>query len=101
MHVDPPAPTNIRAKVLTAHKIKVKWNQSSSFGVTGYLISYTTTASYANSGSVTVNDVSTTSHTLTNLKENTLYTITVQATTSDSRKSCNSNEVSVTTCKLL
>ena len=101
MYVDPPAPTNIRVKVLTAHKIEVTWNQSSTSGVTGYLISYTTTPSYASDESVTVNDGSTTSHTLTNLKENTLHTITVQATTSDKRKSCSSNEVSVTTCKFL
>ena len=40
---------------------------------------------------------STTSHTLTNLEEYTLYTITVQATASDNRISANSNEVSVTT----
>ena len=35
--------------------------------------------------------------TLNNLEEDTLYTITVQATTSDNRMSANSNEVSVRT----
>ena len=40
---------------------------------------------------------STKSHTLTNLEEYTLYTITVQATTSDNTMSANSNEVSVRT----
>ena len=41
-------------------------------------------------------DGTTTSHTLTNLEEGTLYTITVQATNS-SGTSPNSNEVLVTT----
>ena len=40
---------------------------------------------------------STTSGTLTDLEEYTLYTITVQATISDNRMSTNSNEVSVRT----
>ena len=40
---------------------------------------------------------STTSGTLTNLEEDTLYTITVQATNSDNIISSNSNEVSVRT----
>ena len=46
---------------------------------------------------MTVNGGSTTSGTLTNLEEDTLYIITVQATTSDNRMSANSNEVSVRT----
>ena len=73
------------------------WGPSLSSDVTGYLISYTTTAPYGSDGSVMVNGHSTTSHTLTNLEEYTLYTITVQATASDRRISFNSNEVSVTT----
>ena len=83
--------------MLTPRSVEVTWNQSSSSDVTGYLISYTTTASYTSGGSVTVSGGSTTSHTLTNLEEDTLYTITVQATTSDNRMSANSNEVSVRT----
>ena len=46
---------------------------------------------------MTVDGGSTTSGTLNNLEENTLYTITVQATASDNRTSTNSNEVSVRT----
>ena len=90
-------PTNVRATLLTPRSVEVTWDQSSSSDVTGYLISYTTTALYTSGGNVTVNGGSTTSGTLTNLEENTLYTITVQATTSDSRMSGNGNEVSVTT----
>ena len=90
-------PTNARARVVTPHKIEVTWIPSSSSDVTGYIISYTTTASYTSGGSVPVNGGSTTSGTLTNLEEDTLYTITVQATTSDNRMSANSNEVSVRT----
>ena len=44
---------------------------------------------------MTVDGGSITSGTLNNLEEDTLYTITVQATTSDNRISTNSNEVSV------
>ena len=89
-------PTAVKATVLTPRSVEVTWDQSSSSDVTGYLISYTTTASYTSGGSVTVSGRSTTSHTLTNLEEDTLYTITVQATTSDGM-SANSNEVSVRT----
>ena len=90
-------PTNVRVVVLTSRSIQITWEPSTSSDVTGYLISYTTTALYASGGSVTVDGGSTTSGTLTNLEEDTLYTITVQATTSDNRMSANSNEVSVRT----
>ena len=87
--------TNVRTIVLTPHSVEVTWDPSPSPGITSYLISYTTTASYTSGGSVSV-DGTTTSHTLTNLEEDTLYIITVQATNS-SGVSANSNEVSVTT----
>ena len=91
-------PTNVRATVVTSCSIQITWEPfSSSDSVTGCLISYTTTALYTSGGNVTVNGGSTTSHILTNLEEDTLYTITVQATTSDNRMSINSNEVSVRT----
>ena len=82
--------------MLTPRIVVVTWEPSSSSDVTGYLISYTTTASYASGGKVTMDDVYSTTYTLTNLEEDTLYTITVQATSS-SRMSANSNEVSVRT----
>ena len=91
------SPTNIRATVLSSRSIMVTWVSSQSTDVTGYIISYTATASFSDEGSVTVNGRSTTSDTLTNLEEDTLYTITVQATGNDNRMSANSNEVSVTT----
>ena len=97
IYVDVLPPTNVRATVVTSRNIQITWEPFSSDDVTGYLISYTTTASYASSGRVAVNGGSTTSYTLTNLEEDTLYTITVQATTSDNRMSANSNEVSVRT----
>ena len=83
--------------MLTSRSVLVTWEPSSSSNVIGYLISYTTTASYTSGGNVTVNGGSTTSGILTDLEEDTLYTITVQATTSDNRMSANSNEVSVRT----
>ena len=73
------------------------WEPSISANVTGYLITYFTTDPFTSHINETVGGGSTTSGTLTNLEEGTLYTITVQATASDNRMSANSNEVSVTT----
>ena len=89
--------TNVRATVSTPRSVEVTWDPSPSPVVTGYLISYTTSASYTSGGSVRVNGHDTTSHTLTNLEESTFYTITVQVTTDDNRTSAYSNEVSVMT----
>ena len=88
-------PTIVSITVLTPRSVEVTWDPSPSPGITSYLISYTTTASYTSGGSMGV-DGTTTSHTLTNIEEGTLYTITVQATNS-SGISGNSSEVSVTT----
>ena len=57
----------------------------------GYLISYTTIVSYASDGNVIVNGNST-NGILTNLEENTLYTITVHAIANNTLY-CNSTEV--------
>ena len=65
--------------------------------VTGYLISYTTTASYTSGGNVTVIGFDALRYTLTNLEENTIYTITVQAINDSGILSGSSNEASVTT----
>ena len=89
-------PTNVRATVLTPHGIEVTWTLSSSSDVTGYLISYTTTAEYTSGRSVSMNSNSSTRGTLNNLEENTLYTITVQATVNNGM-SPNSDPASVTT----
>ena len=97
IYADTVPPTNVRATMLASRSVMVAWDESSSPDVTGYNISYTTTASYTSGGSVTVSGGSTTSHNLTNLEEATTYTITVQATTDDNRMSVNSNAVSVTT----
>ena len=90
-------PTNVRATVLTPRSVEVTWTVSSSPDVTGYLISYSTDAEYTSGGSVMVSDGNTTRDIVMNLEENTLYTITVQATASDSRRRINSTAVSVTT----
>ena len=91
----PQPPTNVRATVLTPRSVEVTWTASSSPDVTGYLISYNTTASYTSGGSATVNGRSTTSHTLSNLEEGTFYTITVRANSNNGN--ANSTPVSVTT----
>ena len=92
-----PVPANIRVTVLTPRRVKVTWDQYLSAFVTGYIISYTTTAPYTSGGSVRVDGVDNTSYILDNLEEGTLYTITVQATAINNESSANSNEVSVRT----
>ena len=81
--------------MLTPHSIKVMWIPLPY--VTGYLISYTTTTSYTSGGNVTVNGFDASSYILTNLEENTIYTITVQAVNDSAILSGSSNEVSVMT----
>ena len=83
--------------MVTPNSIEVTWDQLPD--VTDYLISYTTTASYAGSKSVILNGGITTSHTITKLVENTPYDITVLGLTKDGRKSEHSTEVSITTQK--
>ena len=80
----------------TPRSVEVTWDQSASTDATGYLISYITTASYTSGGSVMVTSRSTTSVILSNLEENTPYTITVQ-TDSSGTLSVNSDVVPVTT----
>jgi len=82
--------------VTTPRSVEVTWDQSASTDATGYLISYITTASYTSGGSVMVTSRSTTSVILSNLEENTPYTITVQ-TDSSGTLSVNSDVVPVTT----
>ena len=95
-HIGTTVPTNVNATVLTPRSIKITWNPSSLFGITGYIISYTTNASYTSGESVRGNGGGTTSYILINLEENTHYIITVQAT-SNSSISPASNKVSVIT----
>ena len=93
IYVDLPAPNNVRATVLSHSSVEVMWDRLSD--TTEYTISYLTTASHITGRSVTVKGGSTTSHILEHLESNTPYTITVQATTSDGRKSAVSSKVSV------
>ena len=96
-HLDLLAPTNVTAIVLTPRTVEVTWDQSLLTDITGYLISYTTTASYTSGGNLMVDGIDNTSYTLTNLEEDTLYAITVQATTDDIRISPYSIAVTITT----
>ena len=99
LYLDLPAPTNVKATALSHFRIEVTWDQLPD--ASEYTISYTTTAASHISVSVTVNGGTTTNHILNNLEQNTTYTITVQAMTSDNRKSAISNKVLVTTGKSL
>ena len=69
---------DVRVTVITPRSITVTWDQPSLNIITGYFISYSTTALYTSSGNVMVTGRSTTTVTLTNLEENTPYTITAQ-----------------------
>ena len=97
MYIGLPAPTNVKATVLTSNSVEVTWDQLSS--TSDYLISCTSLASYAGNKSVVVNGCDTTSHVLTNLVENTPYDITVQGLTRDGRESDYSTGVLITTQK--
>ena len=97
MYVGLPAPTNVKAKVLTPNSVKVTWNQLPE--IAGYLISCTSPASYAGNKNVIVCGGDTTSHELTKLEGNTPYEISVQGLTSDGRKSDPSTGESIITQK--
>ena len=99
INVGLPAPTNVKARVLTPNHVEVTWDQSPDHAVTGYLISCTSTASYAGAKNVILNGSDTTSHTLTNLVENTPYVITVQGLTKDGVNSDHSPDLSIITNK--
>ena len=81
--------------MLTCNSIEVTWDQSPD--VTGYLISCTSTASYAGGKSVIVDGGDNTSYAFTDLIENTPYDITVQGLTRDGRKSEPSPKESIMT----
>ena len=90
------ASTDISALVLTPRSVKVAWNAFHSSCITGYIISYSTNASYTSGGNVTINDANQTSYNLTNLEEYTEYDIIVRVI-SNIGISNNSNGVTVTT----
>ena len=93
-YVDLPAPNNVRARALSHSSVEVTWDQLCD--ATEYIILYSTIDSHISGENVRVKG---SSGTLTNLEGNTLYTITVQAISSNDRKSALSNEVSVRTGK--
>lgn len=91
------APTNVSAVALTSRSVEVTWEAPSPISnVTSYLITYTTTASYASNSNLAVDGFDNTSGILTGLEESTLYIITVRAIT-DTEDSGESEEVTVTT----
>ena len=81
--------------MLTPNSVKVTWDQPSR--VTGYLISCISLVSYAGNKNVMVNGGDKTSHTFTDLIENTPYNITVRGITGDGRESEHSDLVSIKT----
>ena len=83
----------------TPNSVEVTWDQSPNHDVTGYLVSCSSTASYAGNKNVIVNGGDTTSYTITDLVENTPYVITVQGLTSDGGKSDYSPDLPIITKK--
>ena len=90
------ASIDIDALVLTPRSVKVTWNAFHLSCITGYIISYSTNASYTSGGNVIVNDTNQTSYTLTNLEEYTEYDIIVRVI-SNIGISDNNNGVTVAT----
>ena len=90
------ASIDVNAIVLTSRSVQVAWNSFHSSCVTGYIISYSTNASYTSGGNVIVNATNQTSYTLTNLEEYTEYDIIVRVI-SNIGTSNNSNGVTVIT----
>ena len=87
----------MKVEVITPQCVKVTWDQSPD--VTGYFVSCTSIASYAGAKNVIKNGSDATSHTITDLVENTPYDISVHGLTKDGRKSDHSTEVSIITQK--
>ena len=83
--------------MLTADSVEITWDQSSDF--TGYFVSCTSKASYAGAKNAILKGDEITSHTLTNLVENTPYDIIVQGISKDGRKSDSSDEIPIVTQK--
>ena len=74
-YTDPP---NVEATVLTSQSIAVTWDPSVFSSIRNYIISFTTTSPFASSGEVRVNGADT-SASISNLEENTLYTVKIQS----------------------
>ena len=91
------APTDVKATVLTPNSVKVTWDQSS--GATGYSISYAATAT--KDTRMTKTRSCSMSQILTDLKDDTEYTINVQGTAYDGKKDVESSRTytTVTTSK--
>ena len=97
MFLELSAPTNVKATALSSNSVEVTWDQSS--GATGYAISYAATAT-KDKRMIVRRDCSM-RHTLTDLKDDTEYTIAVHGTANDGSKDVESakTETSVTTSK--
>ena len=89
-------PTDVTVTLLTPRSVCVMWTRPSGSGVTGYLISYITTASYTRGGNMMVSGLNNLRGTLSTLEEDTNYIVIVQST-SNNGLSIDSNIVNITT----
>ena len=90
------ASIDIHAMVITPRSVQVTWHAFHSSCITGYIISYSTNASYTSGGNITINDANQANYNLTNLEEYTEYYIIVRVI-SNIGTSDNSNGVTVAT----
>ena len=98
MYLGLPAPANVKVTALAHNRVEVTWDQSS--GATGYAISYATTATDGDHKRVIMKRQGSMSHILTDLEDDTDYTITVQGTTNGGMcKGAESDQTTVKTHK--
>ena len=92
--IDPP--NNVKVTVLAPKIIEVSWDPVVSEEVTGYYITYTTSAAYARGNNITINGNNFSTAILISLEEDTLYNINIQSI-SQNKVSGPSNMVSAST----
>ena len=92
--IDPP--NNVKVTVLTPNTIEVSWDPILSEEVSGYYITYNTSAAYVSGNNITIHGYNVSKALLNSLEEDTSYNIHVQSI-SENKVSTPSNMVSAST----
>ena len=92
--IDPP--NNVKVTVLTPNIIEVSWDPIVSEEVSGYYVTYNTSATYASGNNITIHGYNVSKALLNSLEEDTLYNIHMQSI-SQNKVSGPSNVVSANT----
>ena len=96
MYVGIDPPNNVKVTVLASKIIEVSWDPVVSEEVSGYYITYNTSAAYARGNNITIYGHNVSKALLKSLEEDTLYNINVQSI-SQNKVSGPSNMVSAST----